>query len=53
MSSIPSWQSFDPLPILENAGSGDDDLTTDGNDSSIAELVDSEHPASSMAVSPG
>jgi hypothetical protein len=49
MSSLPSWQSFDPLPILENAGSGDGDSDADGSDSSIAELVDSEQPVPSMS----
>jgi hypothetical protein len=53
MSSIPSWQSFDPLPILENAGSDSEELAAEGADTSIAELVDSEQPAPSMAVSLG
>ncbi|MFN5322372.1 MAG: cadherin domain-containing protein [Planctomycetota bacterium] len=53
MSSIPSWQSFDPLPILENAGSDSEELAAEGSDTSIAELVDSEQPAPSMAVSLG
>jgi VCBS repeat-containing protein len=53
MSSLPSWQSFDPLPILENAGSGDGDSGADGSDSSIAELVDSEQPVPLMSGTAG
>ena len=53
MSSLPSWQSFDPLPILENAGSGGGDSVADGSDSSIAELVDSEQPVPLMSGTAG
>jgi hypothetical protein len=53
ISSLPSWQSFDPLPILENAGSGDGDSGADGSDSSIAELVDSEQPVPLMSGTAG
>lgn len=43
MSSLPSWQSFDPLPILESANRGGDESEDGaGRDSSIAEMVDSE-----------
>lgn len=48
ISSLPSWQSFDPLPVLENAGEGEDE-TSDQGDTSIAELVDSEQPLPAMS----
>lgn len=35
MSSIPAWQSFDPLPVIESSAGKDD-----GDDQSIAQMVD-------------
>ena len=37
MSSVPAWQSFDPLPVIESSSRDEDD-----DDQSIAQMIDNQ-----------